>query len=298
MVYLHRFARMSKVTGQIIRGERRQHVVTRIMDNLKDWRSSPFENEASTRTGLRFALVMQGHRWGAADAEAGALVAEALRRVGAVRPSWEQGQREYLIPEENCNWCARELPDEIHGGLRKGRYCDAVCAAAAIQHREYVNTSNKHWSIVDAFRTIERDKQPSRICQHCASPFKPYTMQVKDQKYCSHQCAAKARRRIPERACETCGTMFRPKQAGKLGLYCSQACHYSRELPAKTCMCCDKEFRPHSPVAIFCSTACNKKAWKARKALERKRQREARPNVIAFPVLTPAVFDGWFKKAA
>lgn len=46
----------------IYRGEKREHMVSKIMDIMRDWRSSPFEHEGSYHHGLRSGALPAGPR--------------------------------------------------------------------------------------------------------------------------------------------------------------------------------------------------------------------------------------------
>lgn len=113
-----------------------------------------------------------------------------------------------------------------------------------------------------------------RITLECAACGKEVTRRVTDlarntsgRVFCSNACLRKVGakpRSIPERSCETCGTMFRPLQHKAVGRFCSTACfnEAQRGLPPLTCEMCGSTFR-RSPsqaqvygVGRFCSRAC------------------------------------------
>lgn len=221
-------------------------------------------SKAPLLPAIRSSLCLSDHGWEVADREARDLAAEVLRLMGAVRPTWEQGQREYVEPRENCRWCATPLPEEEFGGLRKGYFCSVECARAAILHRELKTTKRQDKVAVAAHSIIERATRPTMTCEQCGKNFKPYTRTAIDQKYCSHHCSALAHRTVEERACKTCGAMFRPKQLAKAGLYCSDACFRARTLPARECILCSTVFIPKMETAQFCSETCNKRSYKIR----------------------------------
>ena len=122
-----------KVTlPEIFTGESRTHAREGILDKLRDWRLSPFENEASCRTGIRQTLCLKGHGWQVSDVTAESIVSEGLHLLGAERPDWNEGQRHYSIPRENCVrcGCAIDEADQTRGY----RFCSTVCARAYKQH--------------------------------------------------------------------------------------------------------------------------------------------------------------------
>ena len=51
-------------------GERKKAAIQRTMDFLRDWRQSPFEQEAAVRAGLRSGLCLAGYPWERSDAAA------------------------------------------------------------------------------------------------------------------------------------------------------------------------------------------------------------------------------------
>src|SRR3546814_1442074 len=88
-------------------------------------RSEPtaFSLEGELRHRLRSSLCRQGADWILADLLAAAIVEDALRKVGAQRPTWQQGQPEWTqegviyIQRTRCIRCRWKLPP----GHRK--YC-------------------------------------------------------------------------------------------------------------------------------------------------------------------------------
>lgn len=99
---------------------------------LAEWRAGRtctiFGHEGALGHALRALLCLQGWRWRPADDAAKAVVAEALRRANARRPSWAEGQREVeerFIARTRCTICHRPLPE----GHRM--YCSDTCGAVA-----------------------------------------------------------------------------------------------------------------------------------------------------------------------
>lgn len=271
---------------RIGRQQKRQHLIQAVVQVLSDWRCSPFENEGATRAGLRSAFCLEGHRWEMADQEASEIIADGLRLLGAERPSWAQGQREYVEPRENCRWCAVPLPEEEYGGLRRGYFCSAECGRQAILHRDLKTTNRNDRVAVAAHAIVAREAQPSLACEQCGKLFKQFTRTATDQRYCSHNCHQQSRRTIPVRECRTCGKDFRPKSvAGKAALYCSVICVYRRPLPnRRDCAVCNSPFAPGHEKSLFCSEKCNKRAYKIRHGMVK--------------TISPPVFDYVFRLAA
>jgi predicted nucleic acid-binding Zn ribbon protein len=336
MVYLDNYleTRNERLAGRHrpkaprLKGERRRHVVDEVIDLLKDWRFSKFENEGSVRHGLRAAMCLDGHRWPLADIEADLVVQEGLDRIGAKRPSWTEGQRDYADPHHNCAWCGQDLPEEMISGARQGRFCSSVCAKSAIQKRTEEERFHASRTGKAACRIIRRDKLPLRDCLQCGTPFRPFNYQKADQSFCTHECSQLWRRRIPERDCRTCGTTFRPRHAG--GIFCSISCSIERPHEEKPCRACGGPVPRGSRNAPYCSNACSYREDQGRRRIARKQracekvcayceetftaktqaatfcsancrasahyhQKKRSPQVI---YLTAEVFDGWFKRAA
>lgn len=256
----------------IFKGDGRRHQIQQIMDQLRHWRLSPFEFEGATVAAVRSGLCLDGHRWAKANDEAVALVGEALRLLGAERPTWDQAQREYVIAREDCSWCARPIDDDLLRGARPSRFCSYECARAALQHRDFEIRSREDevWSnLHDSARRLRR---PARKCELCGKRFRPLSW-VGEGRYCSRECGFEAKRSIEERSCANCGMAFRPKQVSSsgrdVGIFCSQACHYAYERPARDCYVCGNPFRPRSSHAFFCGPTCNKRAYKIRSGFVR-----------------------------
>lgn len=83
--------------------------------------------EGPLRHAIRSDLCLQGWEWQEADVVAKEILAEAFRKVNAVRPSWNEGQLEWtieagtLIERTRCAECHRPLPE----GHRK--FCSSLC---------------------------------------------------------------------------------------------------------------------------------------------------------------------------
>ncbi|MBL3568872.1 hypothetical protein BV509_09130 [Rhodovulum sulfidophilum] len=89
--------------------------------------ASLFAFEGPFRHAIRSGLCLQGWKWAAADEMAAAMVAEALRKAGAKRPSWNEGQPEWtiesgtLIERTRCQRCHKPLPEDHH------KFCSDLC---------------------------------------------------------------------------------------------------------------------------------------------------------------------------
>ena len=112
------------------RNKRRQ-LVDAMMTVLREGEASKFEFEASCRHGLRTALCLKGWSWAEADDTAAAIVGAALRFIGAVRPTWYEGQPEWtqngsgaLIARTRCVRCRHRLEET------QTKFCSTLCANA------------------------------------------------------------------------------------------------------------------------------------------------------------------------
>lgn len=113
-----------------INRDRRAHMVRVVASILATGEPTPFALEATCRHALRSRLCLRGWGWAAADAMAAGIVADALKRMGAVRPTWKQGQPEWTtegfapIQRTRCVRCHTPLPE----GHTK--FCSQLCGQA------------------------------------------------------------------------------------------------------------------------------------------------------------------------
>lgn len=260
---------LKKKHQQIYKGDKRKHVIDLVMDGLRDWRSSCFENEAYIRAGLRSALCLKGHSWPDADAEAKALISAALTYLGYCRPPWIEGQPEFVIARENCVACGLDLPEALAVGGRESQFCSIGCAKSYLRYRDSATAREQgnraYWS---ATSVITRLGNALKTCQHCNSEFYPLN---DDGVFCSKRCFTEARSFLQEKPCKKCGQIFKPRNSNSV--YCSHKCSSDEKFITDEieCMACGKAFRAHlrDPNARkkYCSQAC---AYGHRKQLEIK----------------------------
>ncbi len=116
--------RLAKMRAEEITGRLCQ--ITR--QALEDGRIvTPLSCEAIFRQTIRASLCLEGWRWRDADKEAATVVGVVLSILQAKRPTWEQGQREYvtyggaLIERTRCSNCGKKLEgDQL-------RFCSSLC---------------------------------------------------------------------------------------------------------------------------------------------------------------------------
>jgi len=117
-----------------INRDKRRHLVELATAVLRSGEASLFAFEATCRHGLRSRFCLAGWKWNDADALAEDIVSEALRLLGAKRPTWEEGQPEYvqngggaLIERTRCVRCHTPLPEGHY------KFCSRLCGQS---HRE------------------------------------------------------------------------------------------------------------------------------------------------------------------
>lgn len=172
--------------------DRQRSLIHRIAGVLRDADPTPFAFESAARHGIRGSLCLQGWRWADADRAAAEVIADALRLVGAKRPTWEQGQPEWTQPgvlaveRTRCIRC--------HGPLPEGhwKFCGPTCHAT-------------FHSALSRAKSLEDDNARQR----------------------AYYAAWAARQ--PEQPCEGCGTMFRPKRPGRR--FCGKDCSNRHNSP-------------------------------------------------------------------
>jgi hypothetical protein len=269
----HRRVKASSAFQPIYKGDKRNDVIDKIKAILRRFRLSIWEWEASCRHGLRAALCMEGYAWAHADAEAASLVDSALKILGGGdRPTWIEGQKEYVIPYEICQnyGCGNELDDDDR--LRHRRFCSDACRNAAIQHRADLAAYISHGVIQHAGYVIRKERLPRKQCENpdCGEWFQPAHAHTKA---CSAECGqAIMERAIKPRECANpaCKTVWKPKV--RTHKFCCHECSVEARalvLPMRRCQnpkCKSPEYRPRHETQMFCSDPCKQQAryWEAK----------------------------------
>jgi hypothetical protein len=224
-----------------------------------------FANEGACRYGLRRALISQAWRWADADATAADVVQTALKQIGAVRPTWDQGQPQHvnLYREERffCARCGRTIPEDRKQNGTAAKYCSQLCGNAA--HQEKARRSGERaclaeWLTRISERSTETLRERSGQCEVCR---KPFISRKPGRRFCSRRCSSIGRRLDPK-PCGHCETLFKPRNIADL--FCSRECankHRSKPRPDSQCRHCQGIFRPKRPdtatrVAKYCSLGC------------------------------------------
>lgn len=223
----YRYGAAKPVTlAPIWNSEKRKSVVSKTMDIMRDWRLSPFEYEGETVAGIRSGLCIAGHGWSRSDKAARDAVEAALHQLGAKRPTWEQGQPDYVERRETCVWCKGEL--EISRSGSGYKYCSPECARIALQKRDFQIRSTADKTFAAAKLMLERAKQPLITCERCGKSFHP--LPRRKQRFCSNYCALHGRAPRPEldHICRFCGRTF--KSTAKVSSLCSDVCQRADHL--------------------------------------------------------------------
>lgn len=116
-----------KAAPRKLNRDRRGHLVDTVAAIMRNTEPTPFAAEAPCLHFIRSRLCLKGWAWGEADTLAAEIVASALKRIGARRPTWKQGQPEWTqegfapIARTRCVQCRRPLPED------RPRFCDDHC---------------------------------------------------------------------------------------------------------------------------------------------------------------------------
>lgn len=262
------------VPRPIFNKDKHAHLIRSVMDLMAAWRLSPFEYEGAARSGLRSALCLAGYGWRRSDDEAAFIVSEVLK--GKQRPTWLQGQPEYVIPREDCQKCGNPIDAEDMAAGR--RYCSEFCSKSAKTYREeHFNHSSKLANNLAAYY-VAKDQSEPRNCVHCRTPFKS----VFGARHCSKACVGATRpNNFQVKNCEVCRTDFvHTTHKNRPGRFCSTACMkigIPASLPVRQCAECSTEFQPKHPKGKFCCHRC------AVKNSERRLKALAGPKILDRP---------------
>jgi hypothetical protein len=257
----------------------RASLIETVVVTLKEGKPTHFALEGTCRHSVRSLLCVEGWGWNEADTASADIVRTALGRIGATRPSWWQGQREYR-------------GEEFHGTLRRcinprcrclleedqRLYCSEHCGQAVRQKRyeetnkERVAAQKRVW----ATRQMEADPEgrrqrlreiraryiarcETRDCAHCGKQFN-MEHSSKSNRFCSIECYHNYGRINETRSCDKCGANFFVRKKSDTKRFCSRECGYSRNDVRKerSCVVCFGRFYvPYkSSVVRTCSRKC------------------------------------------
>lgn len=251
--------------------DRNRHLVETVAAILKSGEPTLFAFEASCRHGIRSSLCLQSWDWQEADIVAAEIVATALNRIGAMRPTWRQGQPEHTqdgfaaIQRRSCLHCGGIIPDErLEHSTRAVLYCDPLCGNAhrlARQRAAGERVSRAEHEAAMAARREKRTVEKQRDCPTCGTRF---IARFWSSEYCSRECSPSVQRVLADRSCDNCGVGFRPRNASIR--FCSRRCGYDHKSKAaglgpRQCECCGTYYRARKQDSQFCSLSCTSK-WR------------------------------------
>lgn len=262
------FLSEAKTPLRKLKPDRQKHLINIVIDVLSEGKPTPFAFEGASRQGVRSGLCLDGWPWRDADAAAAEVVTAALKRMGATRPTWWQGQPESAaegltyIERTFCDCCGGKMPkiEVNYSGLER-RYCSKHCNE--ISRNRYERTYGQQRTAAE-FRMQqraagERKRQLNeRKCLTCAKPYIPRQLST-NSRYCSQKCFGISHRgrRVPLPKCVTCGKECKQKRTR----YCSRACFRATiARPNKTCEVCSKVFYPPELNSKTCSKECRYKS--------------------------------------
>lgn len=273
-----RLRRLSRQNARRLSDERMRRLVDNAARILRAGKPTLFAFEGACRHGLRNSLVAEKWAWGDADGCAAEIVSRALTQLGAVRPTWDQGQPEHA---ENfttlrfyCDRCGGLLDEEDRG---RRRYCSKLCSSVA--GKAIASKSGEAVSLAEylarlAMRREEKLEAMSGNCETCGAPFIGSAPGIR---FCSRACISEARIKHAVRPCPRCGEDFKPvvRGGGEVSKFCSQACAVASRGPREkaprpqvACEGCGEIFslKYASKPQRFCSLSCSSRRPRNRSA--------------------------------
>lgn len=192
-----------------------------------------FAYEGAVHAGLRAGFCLDGVKWHTSNIRAGRIVAEALSLLGAVRPSWAEGQRDWCQPSAaegerwSCIRCGADIPEERFYGGRLAKWCSPECRRRAIDsyNRKALGQLNRieYLATMTALRE-RRQEEKGYTCESCGKRFLKNGGSPCTPRFCSLACRERA---LVVKACIVCGELFRPRQKPEVEC-CSEVCYTAR----------------------------------------------------------------------
>ncbi|MCK0198980.1 hypothetical protein MWN34_18945 [Ancylobacter sp. 6x-1] len=253
-----------------LNADRASHLADLTAKILRTGQPTNFAFEGACLTGIRASLCLDGWTWPDAHDAARTVVGVALKQIGAIRPTWNQGQPEYLDLTElegevHCRRCRRKIDEErgSHGG-RRVRFCSKMCSNAARKDKERFSgeaVSRSEYLAACAERSAKLKEERVIDCENCGTIF---AMDYRSQKYCTKKCFSESKTKHQEKPCDHCGSIFKPKKNPYgVAKYCSRECAAANR-PKKVrqalqCLTCSTVFYPPYPSQKrrYCSPGCN-----------------------------------------
>lgn len=257
-----------------INRDRRQHLIQLAADILKRGTSSKFEFEASCHSGIRQSLCLQGWSWADADLAAADVVGSALNQIGAVRPTWYEGQPEWTQPAYSpvervlCERCATRIPHGRGDGTgTAARYCSDLCSRAARTDRHkrlsrLFGDATREIAVA-AYQANRRDAAADARIRACEGCGETYENTDGSSRFCSRKCAnqnAKSRVEKIDLRCDVCRKAFVAKAGTR---YCGAGCRnrayrqrFKEQASTQQCLACGETFQPDRKGVRFCNLVC------------------------------------------
>jgi len=155
-----------KAERRRLRIKDRASVVTAIVQVVREAREDGRAVTHWTFEGMLIALLrsemcLSSVPWAAADSAAREVVAEALGRLGAKRPSWQEGQPEWtdggVIRDTRitCANCGKGLEPE------QKIYCSRICGDAALHRRAWHDMAEEKRLRLNLIRKRRKQNAPA-----------------------------------------------------------------------------------------------------------------------------------------
>jgi len=204
--------RLKAVRLQDLEATARQQALA-LIAMMRQAEPTAFALEAGAVYVLRAQRCLSGWQWRAAQFEARAIVRIALTHVGAVRPSWQDGQPVLVRAVGVCSNCGEPLPDD------RLFYCSRDCQQA-------------EWTRVNVgYKRQDADRRAAcvgKTCRVCSSDIGD---RRSNARYCSTECRNRAFDEAqPVRTCLWCRKPFRRYQARRTTgapRFCCHSCQMS-----------------------------------------------------------------------
>jgi hypothetical protein len=213
--------------------QRDRAIITEIVE-IMDVGAPYFRYEGACRAGLRAAFCLEGEQWHRADIRSGRIVAAALVELGAVRPTWAEGQPGWTDPGYApgdvyyCHRCAKPMPE---GTALGAKFCSDDCKRANYFAGARAHQAQMSRAEYKAMLATVREKkliEHGLTCVQCGERFLPFDKaeyhperDIRDsRRYCSRRCRDRA---CAPRQCAHCGQMFKPKKYAS-AKFCSDEC--------------------------------------------------------------------------
>jgi hypothetical protein len=207
---LKRLRRQARAKPRQLGEQRRKLVIATVARIIRDdfqagLIPTKLNYEGALRAGLRSGLCLEGWNWREADHEARELLAEAFTALGAVRPTWFEGQPGYTeirFERDRCARCRKPIPPERI--LHRAKYCDPFCTRAA-QKAFALERAGEEGKALHAAEEAARwcrakNAMPPKPCAYCGDMFHPTpaTKTRPETKFCTPRCRNKARKGTPQ----------------------------------------------------------------------------------------------------